>query len=72
MPKFGMPKVMTLPGGWQTVSWVHTEKYFRNLIKSNRNQIVFTIYRLIWNSKRKRPCAAPNQSENVKYNLILI
>ena len=27
-----------------------TEKYFRNLIKSNRNQIVFTIFRLIWNS----------------------
>ena len=28
------------------------EKFFRNLIKSNRNQIVFTIFRLIWNSKR--------------------
>ena len=25
---------------------------FWNLIKSNRNQIVFTIFRLIWNSKR--------------------
>ena len=27
---------------------VHTEKSFRNLDKSNRNQIVFTIFRLIW------------------------
>ena len=26
----------------------HTEKYFRNLIKSTWNQIVFTIFRLIW------------------------
>ena len=25
--------------------------YFRNLIKSNRNQIVFTMHRLIWNNK---------------------
>ena len=31
------------------------QKYFRILIKSNRNQIVFTIFRLIWNSKRTRP-----------------
>ena len=28
-----------------------TEKSFQNLIKSNRNQTVFTIFRLIWNSK---------------------
>ena len=28
---------------------VHTGKSFRNLFKSNRNQIVFTIVRLIWN-----------------------
>ena len=27
---------------------VHTEKSFRNFIKSTRNQIVFTIFRLIW------------------------
>ena len=26
----------------------HTEKTFRNLIKLTRNQIVFTIFRLIW------------------------
>jgi len=30
----------------------YTEKSFRNLIKSYLNQIVFTMYRLIWNSKR--------------------
>ena len=28
---------------------LHTQKYFPKLIKSNRNQIVFTIQRLIWN-----------------------
>ena len=57
----------------------HTEKYFRNLIKSNRNQIVFTIFRLAWNSKRqtdtansKRPFAVPNQLENDNYNQILV
>ena len=27
---------------------LQTEKSFRNLIESNRNQIVFTIFRLIW------------------------
>ena len=33
------------------VNWslLHTEKYFRNHIKSNQNQIVFDIFRLIWN-----------------------
>ena len=25
------------------------KKYFRNLIKSTQNQIVFTLFRLIWN-----------------------
>ena len=29
--------------------YLHAEKSFRNLIKSNRNRIVFTIIRLIWN-----------------------
>ena len=29
-----------------------TEKYFPNIIKSNRNQIVFTMHRLIWNGKK--------------------
>jgi len=32
---------------------VPTEKYFRNLNKSNRNQIVITMYRLICNRKMK-------------------
>ena len=30
----------------------HTEKSFRNLIILNWNKIVFTIFRMIWNSKR--------------------
>ena len=29
-----------------------TEKYFLNLVKSTRNQIVFAIFRLIWNTNR--------------------
>ena len=35
---------------------VHTEKSFRNLIKLNRSKIVFTISRLIWNSKWTSVC----------------
>ena len=46
----------------------HTEKSFRNLIKSTWNQIVFTILRLIWNQTDVR--LVPNKSENGKYNLI--
>ena len=41
---------------------VRTEMHFRNLISSNRNQIVFTIFRLIWNQTDVR--LDPNQSEN--------
>ena len=40
------------------------EKSFRNRIESNRNQIVFTIFRLIWNQTDVR--LVPNQSENGK------
>ena len=45
-----------------------TEKSFRNLIKLTRNQIVFTIFRLIWNQTDVR--LDPNQPDNGKYNLI--
>ena len=48
---------------------VHTDKSFWNLIKSTRNQIVFTIFRLIWIQIDVR--LDPNQSKNGKYNLIL-
>ena len=40
----------------------------RNLIKSTRNQIVFTIFPLIWNQTNVR--FVPYQSENGKYNMI--
>ena len=40
----------------------------QNLIKSNRNQIVITIFRLIW--IQMDVCLVPNESENSKYNLI--
>ena len=32
-----------------TFRTAHTQKSFRSLIKSNRNQIVFIMHRLIWN-----------------------
>ena len=48
----------------------HTEKYFRNLIKSNPNQIVFTMQRLIWIQTDDR--LVPNQSVHGKYNLISV
>ena len=49
---------------------LHTEKTFRNLIKSNRNQIVITIFRLIWNDTDVR--LVPHLSQNGKYNLISV
>ena len=47
-----------------TVQSIHK----RNLIKWTRNQVIFTIFRLIWNQTDVR--LDPNQSENGKYNLI--
>ena len=47
---------------------LHTEFFFQNLIKLTRNQIIFTIFRLIWIQTDVR--LDPNQSENGKYNLI--
>ena len=57
---------------WQ--SWCRESPFLRavytqrNLIKSTRNQIVFTILRLIWHQMDVR--LVPNQSKNFKYNLI--
>ena len=48
---------------------LHTEKYFRNIIKSTRGQIVFTIFRLLWNQTDIR--LVPTHSEYGKYYLIL-
>ena len=48
----------------------YTEKSFRNLINSNWNQIVYTIFRLIWNQTDFR--LVTNQSKNGKYNLISV
>ena len=55
---------------WGQLHLPHTEKSFRNLIKSNRIQIVFTILGFIWIETNARLFS--NQSENGKYNLILI
>ena len=42
----------------------HTEKYFLNLVESTRNQIVFTIFRLIWIQTEVR--LDPNQWEDLE------
>ena len=54
------PLFLCFPGAWENI--------FPNLIKSNRNQIVFTIFRLIWN--QTNVCLDPNLWENGEYNLI--
>ena len=43
-----------------------SEKSFQVLIKLSRNQIVFTIFQLIWN-QMDPVRMVPNQSENGKY-----
>ena len=47
---------------------LHTEKYFFESYQINRNLIVFT--GLMWNKTEFH--VVPNQSENGKYNLILV
>ena len=49
---------------------MHTEKYFRNTIKSIRNQIVFTILRLIGNQTEFQFLL--NLSENDNYDPDLV
>ena len=60
--------------GWLDVASTlhnnHTEKSFPSLIESNRNQIVFTNFRLIWNQTDAH--LVLNQSENGKYYLISV
>ena len=51
-------------------SFIRIEKSFRNQIKSNWNEIVFTMHRLIWN--QTDVCLVPNQLENGQYNLISV
>ena len=49
---------------------IHAEKYFPNIVKSNRNQIIFTIFWSILNQTEFHLFL--NQSENSKYNLISV
>ena len=49
-------------------SRLHAEKNFLNIVESSQNQIVLTIFRLIWHQTDVR--LVPNQSENGKYNPI--
>ena len=48
---------------------IHAEKSFQNIIESTRNQIVFTIFRLIL-IQTESVRLDRNQFENGKYNLI--
>ena len=45
------------------IAYLHTEKCFRNLVKSTRIQIVFTIFRFIWNQPDVH--LVPNQSRKM-------
>ena len=61
--------IFRLISGIYTMLLYYTHReIFRNLIKSNRNQIVFTIFRLIWN--QTDVLLVPDQSENGEYNLL--
>jgi len=62
----GVGKPLALPVSLEVFR--NTEKSARNLIKSTRNQIVFTIFQLIWN--QTDVCLDPNQSKIGKYNRI--
>ena len=42
------PHLLQVPMLHASLMVVHTEKIFWNLVNSTRNQIVFTIFRLIW------------------------
>ena len=54
----------------QSRQTTHRIFFSRNLNKSNRNQIVFSIFRFIWNQTGIR--LFPNQSEKDKYKLISV
>ena len=56
---------------WITCT-VHTEKYFRNFIKLNRNQIIFTYHFLIDSEQQTDVRLVLNQPVNGKYNLISV
>ena len=60
---------MCLDGKKYNILWT-IQKSFRNLIKLNQYQIVFTIFRLIWNQTDVR--MIPNQSVHGKYNPISV
>ena len=53
-----------------SLSPLYTQKYFWNLIKSNQNQILFTIYRLICNQTDVH--LVTNQVKHGKCNLISV
>ena len=52
---------------------LHTQNSFRNLIKTNQNQIVFTIFPVWFGTANGQcPFAVPNPSEKGKYNRISV
>ena len=71
-----MPKNVSLSDSCTPVCCTHREFFF-NLVKSTRNQIVFTIFRIIWIQTKVRLDLNENpfgskQSENGNYNLIWV
>ena len=46
---------------------IHAGKYFRNLLESDGDQIVLTIFRLVWN--QMDVCLVPDRSEDGECSL---
>ena len=60
----------SIPYGHGHIKDMHIEKSTSDSCWINRNQIVFTIFQLIWNQTKFR--LVPNQSENGNYNQIWV
>jgi len=56
--------------GLREMAGVSRSAIFFNLLNSNRNQIIFTIFQMNWIQTDVR--LDPNQSENGKYNPISV
>ena len=72
-PLIGLCARVAFPYSIRAVSFtwsIQTENFFQNLIKSNRNKIVFTIFQLTLNQTDVR--LVPNESESGNYNLISV
>ena len=57
-------------GSWMDGATDYTYKSFQNLIKSNWNEIVFTIFQLIWNKSEYRLVTSKYNQISVRFKKI--